>query len=42
MCNYLRVFEVESGYDSVKPDLVYPTVSYVKETDKLLYMPTLN
>ena len=34
----LKVFETESDYDSAKPDFVYPTVSYVKETDKLLYM----
>ena len=34
----LKVFETESDYDSAKPDFIYPTVSYVKETDKLLYM----
>ena len=34
----LKVFETESDYDSAKPDFVYPTVSYVKETDELLYM----
>ena len=34
----LKVFETELDYDSAKPDFVYPTISYVKETDKLLYM----
>ena len=39
----LKVFETESDYDSAKPDFVYPTVSYIKETDELLYMakPTI-
>ena len=34
----LKVFETESDYDSAKDSFVYPTISYVKETDKLLYM----
>ena len=35
----LKVFETESDYDSAKDGFIYPTISYVKETDKLLYMP---
>ena len=38
----LKVFETESDYDSAKPDFVYPTVSYIKETDELLYMAKPN
>ena len=38
----LRVFETESDYDSAKPDFDYPTISYVKETDELLYMAKPN
>ena len=38
MENYLRVFDTEADYESVKDGLVYPTVSYTVDTDKLWYM----
>lgn len=41
MENYLRVFDTEADYDSAKQDFAYPTISYVKETDKLFYMSKL-
>ena len=37
----LRVFEIESDYDSAKPDFVYPTVSYVRDVDEVRYMSKL-
>lgn len=38
MENYLRIFDTEADYESVKDDLKFPTVSYTVDTDKLWYM----
>lgn len=38
MENYLRVFDTEADYESVKDGLVYPTVSYTVDTDKLWFI----
>lgn len=38
MENYLRVFDTEVDYESVKDGLEFPTVSYVKDVDTIYYM----
>lgn len=38
MENYLRIFDTEADYESVKDGVEYPTVSYVKETDMVHYL----
>lgn len=38
MENYLRIFDTEVDYESVKDGLEFPTVSYVKDVDAIYYM----
>lgn len=42
MENYLRVFDTEADYESVKDGLEFPTVSYVKDIDTIYYMMQYN
>lgn len=39
---YLRVFDTEADYESVKDSLVYPTISYTVDTDKVWYAVDIN
>ena len=38
MTDSLKLFETETLYNEVKPDFVYPTVSYVKDVNRVFYM----
>ena len=38
MNDSLKLFETETLYNEVKPDFVYPTVSYVKDVNRVFYM----
>lgn len=38
MENYLRFFDTEADYESVKDEFEYPTVSYTNDTAKVWYM----
>ena len=38
MTDSLKLFETETLYNEAKPDFVYPTVSYVKDVNRVFYM----
>ena len=42
MTDSLKLFETETLYNEAKPDFVYPTVSYVKDVNKVFYMKKPN
>ena len=42
MTDSLKLFETETLYNEATPDFVYPTVSYVKDINKVFYMKKPN